>query len=540
MESSEKGFADYIAILVKRKWHFLVPLGVVVSISCVFTLMLPKIYVSSATILVQERGVNPVKDILNQGQPFNQGRLDAVRSVITSQSRIEEIIKRLGLDKRVKLANEYEKLVSKIRDGLRVRLVSLNSFEVSWWGADPLLSMQIVNVVCGFFVEEQTDTLYAQDDKSFAVLTELIDHYERKVNNAVGVLTKFEIENKGQMPGSLNSNFKALEKSQLDLANIELQIKETQFKVSKLQKQLTSESSTLEGAISQDENLTPLERELKVKNSKLESLLVIYTEKHPEIIKIRSEIDQLKRRLANSYRLSDTGQDMEEAANAQQFPPNPAYLKLLSQIDKAEGEIAKLQEKSQNIQKDIEMYQERLKNVPQNEQEYAMLQRDHNINKNILRTLLNRLEQVRIDREFRQMEKGTKFETISKAQLPIDPVSPKMSKNIIVGSILGIIFGVCVAFWAEYTDHSLRDLDEIQKIIKVPVLATVPTVPTEMEIIHKRRVNMLMFVAGSFYVVFIVILIIRELVLAYIPQLMYLQTYKNLIYQLMNLVNIYP
>jgi hypothetical protein len=97
---------------------------------------------------------------------------------------------------------------------------------------------------------------------------------------------------------------------------------------------------------------------------------------------------------------------------------------------------------------------------------------------------------------------------------------------------------VCVAFGAEYTDHSIRDLNDVPSLLKIPVLATVPTVLTEVEIIKKRRLNMSLFVAGGFYIIFMILLIIRELVIAYVPSLLDLQAYKDILYKLMDLVGV--
>jgi polysaccharide chain length determinant protein (PEP-CTERM system associated) len=535
----EASFSDYIAIFMRRKWHFLLPFIIVVSLSCIFTLMLPKVYLSHATILIRKRGSKSANRLFDLSGGINKSRFAAIKTVAKSRSRIEEIIKILKLDKGISNPQEYDRLVDKIQQGLTIRASGRNIFNIFYYGSNPRLAMQIVNTVCGFFVEQEPETLYTSDDESFAVLNELLRYYEEKVNKARGVLTKFEIEYQGQMPGSLNENFAQLEKYQIELANLELKLKEAQDKKNKIEKQLSGEiEDSLETIMDDEENLTPLEKELKSLNAKLDSLLVLYTPKHPLVIKTMNEIETVKRKLIESYRKEEDGQDMEEAINVRKMAQNPAYLKLRNYLNQVNEEIQSLLSQQEAIKKQIAEYEKRVKNAPRSEQEYAMLQRDFSVNQNIYQSLLARLEEAKIEREFRMMEQGNKFEVITPAQLPLRPVSPKMSKNIIVGSILGIIFGACVVFWAEYTDHSIRDLDDVQATLKIPVLATVPTVLTEAEIINKRRLNMFLFVMGSFYTIFIVLLIIRELILAYVPSLLYLQTYKDLFYRLMELVRV--
>jgi polysaccharide chain length determinant protein (PEP-CTERM system associated) len=539
MVEKETGFRDYLAIILRRKWHFLLPLIIVVSLACVFTLMLPKVYMSTATVLVKRRGVNPNKKVFEFSGGVSKANFAAIRTLIKSTSWIEDIIKSLELDKDISNPQEYNRLIEKIRTGLNIRSSGPNIFKVIFYGSDPWLAMQIVNTVCGFFVEQQAESLYQSDDKSFAVLNELLDYYEKRVDEARGVLTKFEIEHRGQMPGSLNKNFAELEKYQIKLANLELKVKEIQRKKAKVETQLSGEiDDSLETIMNEEENLTPLEKELKDLNAERDSLLVLYTPKHPRIVKINSEIETVKRKLIESYRMSEVGQDTEDAINVRKVALNPVYLKLRSYQNSLDEQLKALATEREEIKRKIVEYEKRVKDAPNSEQEYAMLQRDFNVNDNIYKSLLARLEDIKIEKEFSMIEQGNKFEVITPAQVAVKPVSPKMSKNIIVGSILGIIFGVCVTFWAEYTDHTIRESDGIQAILNVPLLVTIPTVLTEEEIIKKRRLNMFLFVMGSFYTVFIILLIIRELILAYVPSLLYLQTYKSLVHKLLNLVGI--
>lgn len=539
MEEKETGFADYLLIILRRKWHFLIPFVIVVSLSCVFTLMLPKIYRSRATILVKKRRRNASQKVFELSGGLSRSRFGAIKTVIRSRTRIEEIIKTLKLDKEISNPQEYNKLVGKIQGGLKIQSSGPNIFNVFFFGSDPWLCMRVVNTVCGFFVEHDENTLTTPDDKSFVVLNELLHYYEKRVSESRGVLTKFEIEHQGEMPGSLDNNFAKLEKHQIELANLGLKTKEVQQKKTKIEKQLSGEiKDSLEVLIDGEETLSPLERELKNLNTNLDSLLIIYTPKHPLVIKTMNELDVVKKKLIKSYKMGETSQDTEEALNVRRVALNPAYFKLRNHLNEVDEELRFLEKKREISKKKIVEYEERVKNAPKSEQEYAMLQRDFNVNQNIYDSLLARFEDARVEKEFKMMEAGNKFEIITPAQLPLKPISPKMSKNIIVGSLLGIVLGICVTFWAEYTDHSIRSLDDVQSILKMSVLATVPTVFTEEEVIKKRRLNMFLFVMGSFYVIFIILLIVRELIIAYVPNLLYLQTYKELLYKLMHLVGV--
>ncbi len=537
MSEKEANFGDYLAIILRRKWYFLIPFLTVVSLASLFTLMLPKVYRSSATILVKQREGGSAKTVFNFKGGLTRSGFAAIQTVIQSQTWIEEIIKALKLDKDISNPQDYNQLIGKIQGGLRTRSSGRNIFRVYFYGSDPWLAMKVVNTVCGFFAEQDANSLYASDSKSFSVLSELLSYYEKRVNEARGVLTKFEIEHQGEMPGSLNKNFADLEEQQIELANLNLKAKEIQHKKAKTEKQLSGEiKDSLEILIAGEENLSPLEKELKNLNVNLDSLLIIYTTKHPLVVKTLNEIETVKKKLIESYRKKEAGTDMEEAVNVRKVAMNPAYLKLSNYLNKLDEQLQSINSQENEVKKKIAEYEDRVKNAPKSEQEYGMLKRDLSVNQNIYDSLMARMEDARVEKEFKMMEQGNKFEVITPAQLPLKPVSPNMSKNVIVGSVLGIILGVCVTFWAEYTDHSIQSLDDVQGNLKIPVLTTIPTVFTETEIIKKRRLNMFLFVMGSFYLMLMVLLVVRELIIAYIPNLLYLQTYKDMLYKFMKLI----
>ena len=54
------------------------------------------------------------------------------------------------------------------------------------------------------------------------------------------------------------------------------------------------------------------------------------------------------------------------------------------------------------------------------------------------------------------------------------PVSPNVTLNLILGAVIGLIFGVGIAFFLEYIDTSVKSLEDVERYLQVPVLAVIP------------------------------------------------------------------
>jgi polysaccharide biosynthesis transport protein len=60
------------------------------------------------------------------------------------------------------------------------------------------------------------------------------------------------------------------------------------------------------------------------------------------------------------------------------------------------------------------------------------------------------------------------------AGLPSSASSPKVSRDVLLGAVLGLLIGLALALLLERTDRRIRDVSELEAIYELPLLATVP------------------------------------------------------------------
>ena len=96
------------------------------------------------------------------------------------------------------------------------------------------------------------------------------------------------------------------------------------------------------------------------------------------------------------------------------------------------------------------------------------------------------LEQTQVEYDKRKMNVRVPIlpvSIINRAELPTGPSSPRVPLNMAIGTLIGLIVGVGLAFFIEYLDTSVKTMDDVETMLGVPVLAIVPK---NIKLLHKQ------------------------------------------------------
>jgi non-specific protein-tyrosine kinase len=71
---------------------------------------------------------------------------------------------------------------------------------------------------------------------------------------------------------------------------------------------------------------------------------------------------------------------------------------------------------------------------------------------------------------------ATQVQILSAATVPSSPASPNIPRNVAAAAAAGLILGVGIAFAGEALDRRVKDRNDLEKLVGVPVLGSVPMV----------------------------------------------------------------
>ncbi|MEZ4703104.1 MAG: polysaccharide biosynthesis tyrosine autokinase [Rhodothermales bacterium] len=201
----------------------------------------------------------------------------------------------------------------------------------------------------------------------------------------------------------------------------------------------------------QNSNYTPfstlLEQLTRAELERLE-LLQRRTPSHPDVIAIDERIAEIKSNLAEFNENTITAYDVI---------------------------IKSLRKKRDNLNGLIRSYNARVANIASNEGQLMALQRERDLNEKMYLMLADKREEMRLA----ELSNVQDIIIVESAVLPIEPILPRRTITVLIGTVLGLLAGLTLVFLIEFQGKTIMSIREVEEGLMLPVLAIMPTFPAE-------------------------------------------------------------
>ncbi len=172
----------YLNVVWRRKWLIIVPMLIMGVGAFVGSNFIPKEYVSHTTILVEEQKLmNPlISGLAVSSSVYN--RLPSTKEQILSWNNILALIKRLGLDKRIRSQQELEKIVNEFRRNIYVVMPkNKNVVIISFRGRDPIMVRDVVKIIADNFIKQNLEAQGREASTAIEFIKNQIALYRYKI-----------------------------------------------------------------------------------------------------------------------------------------------------------------------------------------------------------------------------------------------------------------------------------------------------------------------------------------------------------------------
>ena len=208
-----------------------------------------------------------------------------------------------------------------------------------------------------------------------------------------------------------------------------------------------------------------------------------YTDDHPDVLKVQSQIAEVKRKLAEVNAASAQGSSSAEKGSANE-PAEIQQLRL--QIHQYDGTIAQATRELQRLQDAIHTAQGRLALSPGVEEQYKLLTRDYETAQKVYNDLMVKKSASEIQTDMERRQQGEQMSLLNPASFPDAPSFPNRLLFGLGGAGAGLALGLGLALWLEMRDKALRTEQDVLAALSLPTLVTVPWIDPTGE---KNRKN---------------------------------------------------
>ncbi len=460
-----------LEIADRRKWFFIIPFILVIIGSFILYRSVPKIYKATTLILVEPQKV-PTSYVKPTVTDNIQNQLRTITEQIMSRTYLEKVIKELNLYPELKKKYSLETVIENMRLWIEVDVRKGRVFSVSFEDKDPVVAMKVANRLASMFIEENLKIREQQAEGTLVFLKKELDRVRRVLKQQEKEISEFRAQNLGVLPEQLDANLRTLDRLQLQLQNLNESLQIAFQSRAQLQSQLSQMKSLYAGSsplveLNNGVGLNLENNQLNALKDRLASLRLRYTDKHPEVVRVKKAIAELEASLkekgTSSTKSSSPGGD-------------PWLTQVKSQLIQINAEIRKLKKDKRTVLGQIKDYQKRVEITPRVEQQLKELSRGYNVTKKQYQSLLDKILQAELAANMERRQKGEQFKILDPAQLPERPYKPNFMVFLILGLIFALALGFGSAFLAEYLDRRFYRPEDLENFSNLPVLISVPKV----------------------------------------------------------------
>jgi len=323
----------------------------------------------------------------------------------------------------------------------RSRLVSVN-FD----SRDPNLAARVANTLASAYIEQSLQARWVAAQTAAEWLSQQLTGVKAKLEKSEDDLQEYAHDNgltflqndKGVIQNVANDRLQELQE-ELTKAQADRYSKEALYRLVQ-----TGDYGALPGVFENRmlQDLTVRLAELKQEHAQLSTT---FSPDYPRVKEVQNQIDEIEASLR------------QERARA---------------ADQISNEYLASTRREQLVRQALAEQQKQVDRLAERSVQYNILKREVDTNKQLYEGLLQQWKEAGLSASL----KAANIRVVDSADPPVKPVKPKLSLNVAIAAFLGLMLGICAAFFQERLDDTVRGADDVERLFGFSALALIPRV----------------------------------------------------------------
>lgn len=477
MEQQAQLIIEAWRMFLRRFWTMAIIGGVGVGIAAFIAYIMPPVYESEATILVESQ---QIPNALAQSTVTTGAaeRLSLIRQRMMTRDNLQRVIEDLELFQNrsdlsvsqkiqaLRAATELEPI--NLQENRSRSSGSVSAFVVRVRFPDSKKAAEIANE---FVTKTLSQNLRARNERATDTLEFFRLEAERLSLSLIDIedqLSTFKNRRENSLPTTLQSRRNEMERISQNTFNLEqdaLVLEEERsgliFQLQQLQR------PTLTAGVSPEaQQLRGLEVQLAQKRA-------VFSESHRVVKRLKTEIAALTAAVeANDE--ANTGEDGEQAQTANQQIMGRRVQFIDTQIEVLNDQKVALANRRIALEESIAQ-------TPDTETQLNALSRRQLELENQYSVIIRKRADAETGEKLEVNQQAERFEVIENALASDEPVSPNRPQILALGSGFAIVLAVGLALFLELMNPAMRSAAQMERKLELRPVATIPYIRTERE-----------------------------------------------------------
>lgn len=542
----------------RRKKAFYFTSATLLVIALATTLLLPSIYRSSATILIEQQEI-PQELVRSTITSFADQRIQSITQRVMTSANLWSVIEKHDLYASERKREPREVVIENMREDIQTDTISADvldprsgrpmkatiAFRIAYDNEGARKAQAVANELTTLFLKENLKSRTELTEQTEVFLKTEAEKLAGRIEELESEIAIFKRKNINTLPENTEINMRIADRTESEIEEVDRMLRSLTQQEALESAQLKLIEPYAVVSLENGDRLLSPQGQLKGLQQQRLALVAQYSESHPTVQRIDRQIAALHHEVGNTIIDADSFAKRREQlqiqlaaardhysadhpdvlklqremmtidakllaggpnnvdTNAQRTPDSPAYIQQQALLGSMRADIASLRKKREALELKLDAYTERLLTAPGIENQYRDLLREYENSSMKYKEIKAKQLEAQLSSALESEQKGEKFTLIEPPLMPEKPVKPNRILFSFLGIFLSIAGGIGLVVLRESLDTSVKNREHLTEILGVAPLTVIPyiTNPREQVTLRKQKQIAMAVSAGMIFLV---------------------------------------
>ncbi len=485
----------YFVVLLRRLPIIIIVFLAATAISIVAAYRLSPVYESSARLMLENASI-PDSLVAPTVDTAALEQLQIVEQRLTTRENLLDIAKKLQAVPKVATTADDDIVLAMLNAtsiDLQAGRDQATLMSITFDASSGETAAAVVNEYVKRVLEDSAATRTNQAQDTMQFFRQEVDRLSTALSQQSAKILNFQKDNSDALPNALDFRLTQQANLQERLAAVDRQTADLKSQVERLNtvRRSPGQADPTDPATAQ----TPEAQQLAQLKVELAQALAVFAPTNPKVLLLKTQIAEFEARLNATQNAPVAGHDGTNTTAAEDTTPKRPLSPLDVHLADLQAQLTQLGLQHDEVTKQMDALKASIERSSNVAVLLQALQRDYDNTQSQYNTAIDRLSKASTGERIESLSKGQRIAVLDAATVPSAPVRPRRFRIAAMGSFAGLALGIGLIFLLELMNRSIRRPVDLERVLNITPIGTIPYTRTPGEAMKLRFVMALLLLA---------------------------------------------